>query len=318
MCLLIFILVATPYARKKTTQKNDFPIESTKYKMILTVWNVDTFEGGKGSRSEFLADMGVEFGKKGVLVIVENHTIESAQTAVNGGQIPDLLSFGVGVDWAVNYAKELPSISYKGGEIGGKTYAYPWCMGGYFLISKSEDNRRIDRLIVSQNKFNLPFAVQYFSKIEAGKVEYLEPTKAYTTYLSSDKNSYLIGTQRDIVRLTQRGENFLATPLEEFSDIVQYIAVTTATKEKYEDCKNFIGFITSETCQKKIYKIGMMRVDGVEEESEVFSSFDKAKTSYTVSPFSQSEKIKRIIEEVNCQNKENLNLSAFKNTLKHL
>ena len=316
--MLIFVIVATPFARKITTSKKDFPIESTKYKGILTVWNVDTFEGGKGSRSEFLSDMGVEFGKNGVLIIVENHTVESAQTAVQDGHIPDLLSFCVGLDWAVNYAKELPSISYKGGEIGGKTYAYPWCMGGYFLISKSEDNRRIDRLIVSQNKFNIPFGAKYFSKIEVDVALYLEPTKAYATYLSADKNTCLIGTQRDIVRLTQRGESFFVTPLEEFSDIVQYLSVTTKTKEKYDDCKKFIEFITSETCQKKLYKIGMMRVDGGVEESEVLASYDKSKTEQTVSPFSQSEKIKRIIDEVNCQNQENLNLTAFKNMLKHL
>ena len=62
----------------------------------------------------------------------------------------------------------------------------------------------------------------------------------------------------------------------------------------------------------------MMRVDGGVEESEVLASYDKSKTEQTVSPFSQSEKIKRIIDEVNCQNKENLNLTAFKNMLKHL
>ena len=129
VCLLIFIIVATPFARKITTSSKDFPIESTKYKGILTVWNVDTFEGGKGSRSEFLAEMGVEFGKDGVLIIVENHTVESAQTAVDGGQIPDILSFGVGVDWAVNYVKELPSISYKGGETHDKSV----CMSYWYL-----------------------------------------------------------------------------------------------------------------------------------------------------------------------------------------
>ena len=51
------------------------------YKGIITMWQIDGFEGGAGSRKQFLLSQARDFEKQnqGVLVMVINHTFSGAE-----------------------------------------------------------------------------------------------------------------------------------------------------------------------------------------------------------------------------------------------
>lgn len=65
-------------------------------KRVVRVWNVDTFEGGKGSRTAFLKSAAAVLEKEddSVYYLVSSYTPEGAAAAYEEGIIPDALSFG--------------------------------------------------------------------------------------------------------------------------------------------------------------------------------------------------------------------------------
>lgn len=62
---------------------------------IVRLWNIDTFEGGKGSRSAFLNRISAAYEKAhdGVYIMVSSYTAEGAAAAIREGNLPDMLSF---------------------------------------------------------------------------------------------------------------------------------------------------------------------------------------------------------------------------------
>ena len=227
---LSFVIIFTPaYAIPKTTNLKNFPVESQKYDDVLTLWHIDSFEGGVGSRGDFLSDVLADYSKNGIHTLVSSYSVEGAKESLKT-HTPDMISFGIGCDFVAGVAEKLPYGGFLGGEINGAVYAVPWCRGGYFLISEKGVNRPIEALIVSKGKYNNPLIAAYYSKIEYGKVETAEPLNAYTEYLKGGK--VLLGTQRDIWRLTARGKSFVAEPIEDFCDLYQYVAITTTDERR--------------------------------------------------------------------------------------
>ena len=105
---------------------------------VLSLWQVDTFEGGKGSRKQFLNKIALDFERKnqGVFIMAVDMTIDGVQEKFNKNEFPDLISYGVGVD--LSNAKIIDTDnSVKGGLINGNTFASAWCKGGYFLIKNN-------------------------------------------------------------------------------------------------------------------------------------------------------------------------------------
>ena len=288
----IFILVAilsfTPLvAAKKTADAKGFPVKTESYKTILTLWNIDTFEGGIGSRSDYLRDLCMDFPEEGVNVLVSSYTTEGAREKFSKGEAPDILSFGIGFPQTATYACEMGKTEFKGGELSGKTYAVPWCRGGYFLISKSAINGVIDRLIVSKSKYTSPLVAAFSDFVEAKEYDIEEPLAAYTEYLRTD--GVLLGTQRDIWRLQKRGENFFATPLQNFSDLYQYLAITSRDENRISAAKKVAEYIL-QNAGKNIERIGMFSIAENNYDGEM-GKYDLKDTLYTVSPFTSEDNL---------------------------
>ena len=258
--LCIFVVAFMPFAYKKTSAKQGLPIKIPEHKFVLTLWNIDVFEGGVGSRTDFLSKVAVDFRESGVLVMVVNHTVESAKNSIEKGVLPDMISFGVGADFVVKYAKSLPKTSFLGGEFANKFYAYPWCAGAYFLIRKNQDNQPIDKLFVSKSAYNTPYGAMSFGKIQAKQIVYKKPIDAYTSFLSATENNALLGTQRDLKRLEQRKIECYAEPIIGFSDLIQYVSIFTDDQSRFDGCLKFLNYLISEKVQKELYKIGMTSV----------------------------------------------------------
>ncbi len=107
---------------------------------IITLWHIDTFEGGIGSRQDFLSKASVRFEKRydGIFVCVIGYTVEEAQENMNKGIYPDMISYGIGFD---NYRnmREIRAKSKYFCTSGGKKAAVGWCRGGYVLLSHGSE-----------------------------------------------------------------------------------------------------------------------------------------------------------------------------------
>ena len=107
-----------------------------------------------------------------------------------------------------------------------------------------------------------------------------------------------------MVRLTNRGANFTATPLTTFNDLYQYLALTTSDANKGVYAKRFIDYLLSDYVQEKLYKINMFSpyID-VDFDIECLNDMQSYNNFLTISAFYPFE----ILGEI-----QNQSLSALK------
>lgn len=232
------------------------------FRGIISVCQIDTFEGGRGSRRGFLLSVARRFEKRynGVLIMVTEHTLQSYENAIANGEKFDAVSFGDGVN--VSGTKELNlDYDFSLGKINGKTFCLPWCCGGYYLISLSENvdftARKIEKVLVSEAEYTQPITAFLQAGFSAEKTETLSPFDAYYRF-TGGKDEYFLGTQRDIIRLTNRGCEFSYLVLSNYNDLYQYIAVTGEDSLKNYYAERFIEFLLDKEEQKKLTQIGMI------------------------------------------------------------
>lgn len=233
-----------------------FPVKKTEEaacKRVLTVWNVDTFEGGKGSRTAFLRKVARRTEKKreGVYFLVTSYTREGAEAAIAEGNFPNLLSFGLGLSAAAERSAALP-YSFAGGTFGGECRAAAWCMGGYFLFSLTDDFEEEGSMAISAGGANLGVLAAAYAGLSGEEVE---SQAAYVGFLGG-KYRYLLGTQRDMCRFASRGATVYSRALTEYNDLFQYISVTKETH--MEDSLAFLEELLSDETKTLLSEIGMM------------------------------------------------------------
>lgn len=245
-------------------------------KRVVRIWNVDTFEGGKGSRTSFLRRVALKAEKEnyGVYYLISTYTLEGAHAAFEAGNCPDLLSFGIGLSAFAEKSLPLP-YSFAGGETDAGCLAYPWCGGGYYLFSLTDNFEENGVTAISKGGSNLSEVAANLAGVTG---ETVESNAAYVGFLSG-KYRYLLGTQRDECRFASRGMNVYSKPLEEYCDLYQYISVLSA--EKRADCNAFIKTLLSPNVQEQLSDIGMYSVG-------------KTNANKTVSVFSETEALKTL------------------------
>ena len=226
--------------------------EKAEARTVVRVWNIDTFEGGKGSRTAFLKSVARELQGE-AYYLVTSYTLEGALSAFAEGEAPDVLSFGVGLSEFAERLLPLP-YSFAGGELGGKTLAYPWCMGGYYLFSLT-DFEGEGRTALSVGGENLPAVA---ARLEGITGEEAESVAAYTGFLSG-KYRYLLGTQRDVCRFQARGVSVQARPLTKYCDLYQYIGILSS--EKRDASLAFVEALLSPEVQGRLSQIGMFPLE---------------------------------------------------------
>ena len=297
-----FCLLFTIFFGNTCMSKKQKVLSQAEYKGILTLWHIDTFEGGEGSRKQFLLRVAREFEKanQGVLVSVIEHTPTAVKEQFSKGIYPDLISFGNGVE--IDKAKELSySSNFSAGAINHKQYSLPWCRGGYLLISKANENtsvdsQKLDRLIVSQGEYNLPLGALLINNLTANEIIIKSPLDAYVEFVSS-KESILLGTQRDVVRLRNRGIEIKTKPLSKFCDLYQNISVLTNDKNKSQLCDKFINLLMSEKTQNQLKDISMLSVNyEIDFQNEHLNSLQIQAPEKTISSFLDENALKNLQE----------------------
>ena len=252
------------------------PARAEGEQLVVRVWNVDTFEGGKGSRTAFLkrAAALAQAQQKGVFYLVTSCTVEGARAALQAGEQPDMLSFGVGLGDFLEKSLPLDG-TFSGGEAGGKQFALPWCRGGYFLFSREEDFSGAGKTVLSAGGCNL---VEVAARLAGIEGELLPSLNAYTAFVRGEYR-YLFGTQRDACRLEARGEAYFKRALPQYNDLYQVCSILSEGKRAA--CERLLYVLRGAEMQGELSSIGMFPV--AEDESE-----------RTVSVFSDDDALARV------------------------
>ena len=228
---------------------------------VVRIWNVDTFEGGKGSRTAFLQRVARLAEREGVYYRVLSYTAEGARSAMQQGEFPDVLSFGIGLEVERELCRPL------GRTFAGDERAAAWCRGQYLLFSLTDDFTQEGSTAISVGGSNLSCAAARFAGI-AGTEE--ESLAAYLAFLGGEYR-YLLGTQRDANRFASRGAAVYARELPEYCDLYQYVCVFS--QQLYEDCLYFLEVLFSQDVQASLGDIGMLPAEGAQGRTvDIFST----------------------------------------------
>lgn len=248
--------------------------QSRQYNGIISIWNIDTFEGGTYSRESMLNEFARAFQEKNkeLYVLAQSYTAEEFDGQLAAGNRPDIVSFGTGAGallkdslrtyrGTVTVRDDLAA----GGSVGGRLFAVPWCMGGYAVFSTEKAVK--EPKVITGSKYTLPLAAYIKNGLTAVLAEESTQYTAYDSYTKNYQN-LLLGTQRDVYRLGLKVDNakineLTMKPLGRYTDLVQYMGIFEGVSdERAEMCEAFIAFATSDACQKKIQKLSMFTVNG--------------------------------------------------------
>jgi ABC-type molybdate transport system substrate-binding protein len=237
---------------------------------VISLWHIDTFEGGKGSRAAFLSKVASMFEKEEgeTVVMVSSRTIDGAKEMLKEGERPDLISFGSYFPYLTEM--EEPIV---------------WCGGGYAIYSKDNDFSLVSSLntVLSVGGRNCVEVAAALYGI-TGEAILEDSTTAYVKFLNGDYR-YLLGTQRDACRFASRGTSVYSCPIAQFSDLQQYIL--PLSNENKVTCDKFIKYLLSEKCQKLLSSIGMFSplFKIYSSGEEAFYAMERVHSLYSVSPF---------------------------------
>ena len=245
---------------------------------VLTLWQIDSFEGGRGSRAEYLRSLAQDFAKAAnVYIEVTALSSDAARTNISAGVVPDIISYGAGF-----YGIE--SLVSEG-------YGKAWCRGAYCLIALSgTDFSSVStaNTVINEGKDNLVSVAALFSGLQGA--DYAAPTSAYVSLISGEYD-FLLGTQRDVIRLQTRGESFEVKPLPEFNDLYQYISVLTRDGEKAAVAEEYVNYVLSHG--ESLTRIGML-CDGETLYSDEMHALEGVDFSFTIPAVASSGAVDEI------------------------
>lgn len=231
ICIVAICVYVFCFGLKKA---NSFEIynKSTAETKIYTVWHIETFEGGAKPRIEYLKNIARKLEKEndGVLIDVKKVEPQKLRNMLNDGQ-PDIISFGFGVEKIV--LKYLCAFEENFGvrnelvdacKFNGKVYALPYIVSGYAVFSHGVTENRIE---YGTTGYNSPTIALAHNKLTA--VNFGTPFETYKNFVYHQDHA-LLGTARDVFRVDNLNKigrtNASITPLDSYTDLIQYIAHT--------------------------------------------------------------------------------------------
>ena len=295
VCAVAVLCAVLPFLPQKPQQS-----QPLKYKGVLELWNVESFEGGSGSRSSWLTSRAAKFEakNKGLFVHVTNLTEQQLQEKLNNGETFDIVCFsrGVGAQVSGMLQKYRGSVAdvcdnmLASGQIGDSVYALPIYAGAYCLFARTAQlpqnvdllsvalsatyTRKVGKntydlqpLICGFTDYNSPMSALALSggKGKATVNEQVTQYQAYESFVANKTAVTLLGTQRDLYRLGQKEElgkieELTFAPLVGYTDLVQYMGVSAGCGDKADSAFAFLEYLVSADAQQTLLNIDMFTV----------------------------------------------------------
>jgi hypothetical protein len=291
--VLLIICVITPVIA--ILQGKNSQVEEDEM-TVLTLWQVDSFEGGRGSRAQYLQNKANNcFKDKNSYVIVTSLSEDAVRENLQNGNIPDMISYGAGFYGLESY-------------INAANYLYKsWCRGGYCLITIDGDFSDVtaQNTIINCGKDNFADIAALLSGLDGAATE--KPTAAYLALING-KYKYLLGTQRDIYRFKTRSVEIKIKPITIYNDLYQNISILAKDSKRSKLCDTFINYLVT-NCGD-LDKIGMF-CDGQIIYSDAIKVMEGVTFDYKLNGVVGEDYIKELNEAV-----KNKNANLIKNLLK--
>ncbi|MBR2974713.1 MAG: hypothetical protein IKC47_03110 [Clostridia bacterium] len=270
------------------------PLQQQEYRGVIDLWHVETFEGGSQNRQKWLNNVVRTFEKahKGVYVCVATYTHQQAVEKLEAGQSFDVISFSVGTGNAL-----LPHLAplevatqdvldgfVDAGRVRGTQYALCYSTGFYALFARQKhlDSLGVTNLAADALNCNLDVKigknVVKLQPVGCGFGAFNNPTRAlpelrcdrlltqyqaYEQFVGGKGFVVLLGTQRDAYRLTNRVqqgkmEDLAFCVLPTYTDLAQYLGISSSAGEKSEACRQLVGYLTSKEVQHSLCNVYLL------------------------------------------------------------
>jgi hypothetical protein len=292
-------------------------------KIVLTLYNIETFEGGTNSRTRYLEQQALKFNEanSNCFVVVKTLSEDELAISLRNNNLPDIFSFGVGVgSYIQGFLAELNSngnirsdlLNY--GKKNGELLAYPYILSGYTLITYdsflNDESEFSSRILADSTKKVAGVCVSLSTNCaealcsngascsESDIVQAESSYDAYKNFLSKKAKS-LVGTARDLARCKNREDNGSLSScsykfLSSYTDLVQYVSVVdTGSSIKMLCAQAFATFLTENTCQKALANYGLFSTTTDIYDEGYMDEFEDAlqEKLTSVSAFSTSEEL---------------------------
>jgi hypothetical protein len=276
--------------------------ETEFYKGVLTLWNITDWRTAGSSCASYLKKRIERFESQHAYIFIDivNMTKEEAAESINGGEVPDIVSYPLGFDIGLEFFS-LPHIDTIFPEAGDT--AYPYMCGAYFMAVNTgmldreglftpqgwgirpDELIEISRLGVcfdsEEGYSSLPAAAlhEYPEDEGPGVTTWDEPempdaalsmsAAEYTNGLNcfcSEKACVLIASQRQFFELSElsmdgSAPSFQPYAISGYTDMVQLISVPECdNKKKLAACIEFAQYLLSENSQKGLEALGVFPV----------------------------------------------------------
>lgn len=257
------------------------------YYGVITLWQVDCFEGGTGSRTNWLRSVCTGFERRhtGVYVNVESISPAMAEAMIAEGKVPDMLSFSGGMEVPPDLLADItPPVSLLRPDLAPALTekAVPWCMGVYVMIGQAREQWGRDGKTVQMKKstktvYSVGVAEKPgFASLKAldAVTDFSDPlawcfgsaSAVFEAYNYAGKVNSMLGTQRDLYRMkaAESREKLRdgAVTLLPFTDLIQYVSVLkTANEKKARMEEALIAYLLSADVQSRLGSVGLLPVN---------------------------------------------------------
>lgn len=302
------------------------------YQGVVELWNVEAFEGGSGSRASWLTSKAAKFeaANRGLFVHVTTLTVEQLKQKLEDQQSFDIICFSRGAgnivkDKLVEITADMGAVRDNlvlSAQMDGKQYAAPLYCGAYCLFARESQlpqenllssalsqtyTRKIGKntfelqpLVCGFTAYNSPLSALALSggKGKAKVNETVTQYQAYEQFVDNKTAVTLLGTQRDLYRLSKKEADgkidklgFL--PLTGYTDLAQYLGISADSGDKMNSCKAFVEYLLSKDVQSSLVNLSLFSV--LDEEfytMERYSACERALSSaYVPNVFGDEEAI---------------------------
>lgn len=244
---------------------------------------------------------------QGLYFLIKNLTVEEMIQNFINGVVPDIISFGMGVgDVVLPMLENLNEITVgavrkevlKSGSKDGQLMAIGYLMGGYILASTDEkltaaglgEVEKLSNVLNSAGfDSDTKNGVKHTASVVVGENTYIHPEcmsevalgltledkfvsktmyDAYADFVGYNKGTILLGTQRDLFKLSGRVKvgkisGVKIEYINSYTNLIQYVGVIKGTDEVRKGLsKKFVEYILSSEAQKFSTSIGMINVIG--------------------------------------------------------
>lgn len=272
---------------------NEFFNLQSASKTVLTLYHVESFEGGTNSRETYLERRAGEFNKlnPNCFIVVKTLTPEELVINLDENKLPDMFSFGYGIGkYIVGFLEELEKNSNVRDDLmtygmkNNMILAYPYILSGYclithgnmvnssnmsdFLLSTCYNNNEVKGVSIATNSYVNPGLALNANGLVLDENNVANFSSLYEAYVNFvNKNSVsLVGTMRDVARCKNREENGSLSNLKynmlpNFTDLIQYIGVVdSGSSAKMFYANEFAKYLTSNNAQSALNSYGLFSV----------------------------------------------------------